>query len=188
MNAKEKGVQPTRPDLKPQPQRKGYMSSVHQEAGPRQTELLLDNIPEELRRRPQWVAWKLEQRDGKPTKVPYIAHGVGRADTTDLMTWRTFEQAVTALETGRYDGVGFVFSSGDPYAGIDLDDCRDPATGELEAWAEKIVEEFGGYAEVSQSGAGVHIIVRGKAPDTRRGQVEAYSTKRFFTMTGRVLR
>ena len=136
----------------------------------------LANIPEELRQRPQWVVWKLEQRDGKPTKVPYIAGGVGRADTTDLMTWRSFEEAVTALETGRYSGVGFVFSTGDPYAGIDLDGCRNPETGELEDWAAEIVASFGGYAEASQSGTGVHMIVRGKAPNTKRGKVEAYSS------------
>jgi putative DNA primase/helicase len=53
--------------------------------------------------------------------------------------------------------------------------------------AEKIVEAFGGYAEVSQSGTGVHIIVRGKAPNKKRGKAEAYSSERFFAMTGRVL-
>jgi primase-polymerase (primpol)-like protein len=160
------------------------MSSVHQEAVA--TANATANIPEELRRRPQWVAWKLEQRDGKPTKVPYIAGGVGRADTTDLMTWRTFEQAVTALETGRYNGIGFVFCSGDHYTGIDLDDCRDPETGELEAWATELVASFGEgvYREVSQSGTGVHIIVKGKAPNKKVGQVEAYSIERFFAMTG----
>jgi primase-polymerase (primpol)-like protein len=151
--------------------------------------LNLDCLPEEMRQRPQWVVWKLEKRPGedKPTKVPYIAGGVGKAKNTDLMTWRTFEEAIGALETGRYSGVGFVFSSGDPFAGIDLDDCRDPETGELEPWAEKAVEVFGGYAEVSQSGTGVHIIVRGKAPNKKRGKAEAYSSERFFAMTGRVL-
>ncbi len=131
--------------------------------------------------------WKYEQRDGKWTKVPYIAGGVGKADPTDLMTWRTFEEAVQALKTGRYDGVGFVFCSGDKYTGIDLDDCRNPETGELEEWAEKIVRKLGGYAEVSPSGKGVHIIVKGKAPNKKRGKVEAYSSERFFTMTGEVL-
>ena len=153
------------------------------------TREMLDNLPKELRRRRQWVVWKLEKRPGedKPTKMPYIAGGAGKADTTDLMTWRTFEEAVQALRTGRYNGVGFVFSSGDPYAGVDLDDCRNPETGELEEWAEKIVEAFGGYAEVSQSGTGVHIIVKGKAPNKKRGKVEAYSSERFFAMTGQVL-
>jgi putative DNA primase/helicase len=147
----------------------------------------LDCLPEELRQRRQWVVWKLEERDGKPTKVPYIAGGSGKASSTDSLTWRSFEEAVQALETGRYNGIGFVFSSGDPFAGVDLDDCRDPETGELEEWAAKIVEAFGSYAEVSQSGTGVHIIVMGKAPNKKRGKVEAYSSERYFTMTGRVL-
>jgi putative DNA primase/helicase len=149
--------------------------------------LNLDCLPEELRQRHQWVVWKLEERDGKPTKVPYIAGGSGKASSTDSLTWRSFEEAVQALETGRYSGIGFVFSSGDPFAGVDLDDCRDPETGELEEWAAKIVEAFGSYAEVSQSGTGVHIIVMGKAPNKKRGKVEAYSSERYFAMTGRVL-
>ncbi len=152
------------------------------------TQDLLGNIPEELRRRPQWIVWKLEERDGEPTKIPYIAGGVGRAKSTDMLTWRSFEEAVQALESGRYDGVGFVFCSGDPFAGVDLDKCRNPHTGELEEWAAEIVEAFGGYAEASPSGTGVHIIVRGKAPNKKRGRVEAYSSERYFTMTGRVLR
>jgi putative DNA primase/helicase len=156
-------------------------------AAPQDTGVIIENIPEEMRQRPQWLVWKLEERDGKLTKVPYIAGGVGKADTTDLMTWRTFEEAVQALETGRYNGIGFVFSSGDPFAGVDLDNCRDPETGELEEWAAKIVEAFGSYAEASQSGTGVHIIVKGKAPNKRRDKVEAYSSERYFAMTGRVL-
>ena len=148
---------------------------------------LLENIPEELRQRPQWVVWKLVPGDKRDDKVPYIAGGVGKASTTDLMTWRTLEEAVQAFEAGRYDGVGFVFSSGDPFAGVDLDDCRDPETGALEEWAQEIVETFGGYAEASPSGTGVHIIVRGKAPNKKRGRVEAYSSERFFTVTGEAL-
>jgi primase-polymerase (primpol)-like protein len=147
----------------------------------------LDNIPEELRRRTQFVVYKLEERGSKTTKIPYIAGGVGKASSTDSETWRTFEEALSALRTGRYDGIGFVFTSGDPYAGVDLDSCRNPETGELEEWAAEIVRELGGYAEASPSGTGVHIIVRGKAPNKKRGKVEAYSSERYFTMTGRVL-
>jgi putative DNA primase/helicase len=148
---------------------------------------LLYNIDEGLRRRRQWVVWKYEERDGDITKVPYIAGGVGKAKSTDSDTWRSFEEAIKALRSGRCDGIGFVFSSGDPYAGVDLDDCRDPETGELEEWAAEIVQHLGGYTEVSPSGKGVHIIVRGKAPNKKRGKVEAYSSERYFTMTGQVL-
>ncbi len=151
------------------------------------TEELLDNIPEEMRQYDHWLVWKLEKRDGKLTKMPYIAGGVGRASSTDSRTWRTFEEAVEAFKTGRYNGIGFVFSSGDPFTGVDLDKCRDPETGELEDWAAAIVRKLGGYAEASPSGTGVHIIVRSKAPNKKRGKVEAYSSERYFTMTGQAL-
>ena len=161
------------------------MSGAAPGSGPEQHQF--ENIPEELRRRPQWLVWKLEERDSKPTKIPYIAGGVGKASSTDSETWRSFDEAVVALKTGRYDGIGFVFSTGDPYAGIDLDDCRNPETGELEVWAAKTVQDLDSYAEVSPSGTGVHIIVRGKAPNKKRGKVEAYSSERYFTITGQVL-
>ena len=161
------------------------MSGAAPGSGPEQHQF--ENIPEELRRRPQWLVWKLEERDSKPTKIPYIAGGVGKASSTDSETWRSFDEAVVALKTGRYDGIGFVFSTGDPYAGIDLDDCRNPESGELEVWAAKTVQDLDGYAEVSPSGTGVHIIVRGKATNKKRGKVEAYSSERYFTITGQVL-
>jgi putative DNA primase/helicase len=143
-----------------------------------------EGIPEELKARPQWVAWRLEKRDGDFTKVPYTPFTDRKASSTDLLTWRAFEDALVAYRQGDCDGIGFVFSSGDPYCGIDLDGCRSPVTGELVAWAEEIVDDLDGYAEVSPSGQGVHVIVRGKTPNRRQGQVEVYGSERFFTMTG----
>jgi putative DNA primase/helicase len=151
------------------------------------TEELLDNIPEELRRRPQWVVWNLEERDGKPTKVPYIAGGVGRAKSTDLMTWRTFEEAVEDVKKGRHDGVGFVFCSADPFVGVDLDGCRDPETGDIEDWAQKIIDSFKDVVllEASPSRRGVHLITRGTCKDgINTKSVEVYGQDRFFTVTG----
>ena len=147
----------------------------------------LDCLPEELRQRRQWVVWKLEERDDKLTKVPYIAGGVGNAKSNDLMTWRTFEEAVQALETGRYNGVGFVFCSADPFVGVDLDDCRDPESGEIAEWAQKIIEGFTDIVllEVSPSGRGVHLITKGVCKDgVNTKSVEVYGQDRFFTVTG----
>ena len=151
---------------------------------------IVENIPERLTERPQWVVWKLEKRDGKPTKVPHIAGGVGRASSTDLLTWRTFGEAVQALEGGRYDGIGFCFCSADPFCGIDLDDCRDPETGEVAQWARKIISSVEeGYVEISPSGTGIHIIVEGtvRGGGMRKGKAEMYCRDRFVTVTGRVL-
>ena len=151
---------------------------------------IVENIPERLTERPQWVVWKLEKRDGKPTKVPHVAGGVGRASSTDLMSWRTFEEAVQALEGGCYDGIGFCFCSADPFVGIDLDDCRDPETGAVEEWAEEMISSVKeGYVEISPSGSGIHIIVEGtvRGGGMRKGKLEMYGRDRFFTITGRIL-
>jgi putative DNA primase/helicase len=145
-----------------------------------------ENIPHELKNRPQWVVWKAV--GDKPEKVPYSAQDELRASTTDLLTWSTFEEAHDALRAGRYSGLGFVFSSADPFTGIDLDKCVDLQTGEIAAWAMEIIRHFDSYAELSATGTGVHVIVKGlQVPNRRKGEVEVYSSKRFFTFTGHVL-
>jgi putative DNA primase/helicase len=167
----------------------------------------LENIPKELTVRPQWVCWRYEERDGKTTKVPYTSGTFQRASSTDLMTWSTFSEALGAYERGddnlgktpHYDGIGFCFSSADPYTGIDLDECRNPDSGDIAPWAQKIIDRVQeGYVEVSPSGTGVHIVVEGAVRDgkTRKevhekgrrvGQVEMYGRAKFFTITGRTL-
>nr|WP_256391474.1 hypothetical protein [Natronoarchaeum rubrum] len=109
------------------------------------------------------------------------------ASATDPSTWTSFETARDAATTdGEIAGVGFVFTNEDPLVGVDLDDCRDPATGVLEPWAESIVEALDSFTEISPSGTGVHTIVEGTLPGdrNRRGDVECYETARFFTVTG----
>ena len=160
-----------------------------------------ENIPGPLTERPQWVCWRLETRDDKPTKVPYVAGTNSRASSTDLMTWSSFEYALAAYEAGEppYDGIGFVFCSADPFVGIDLDDCRDAESGEVAPWAQDIINRVQeGYVEASPSGTGVHIIVEGTVRDGRTrkdvhvqgevvGRVEMYGRGKFFTMTGETL-
>jgi putative DNA primase/helicase len=147
--------------------------------------VLVENIPDELKVRPQWVVWKAVGE--KPDKIPYSPESGRRASSTDLLTWSTFENACEALGAGEYSGLGFVFSSGDPYAGIDLDGCVDAQTGEVAVWAFEIIKYFDSYTELSATGTGVHIIVRGDVPSRRKDEIEMYSSKRFFTMTGHVL-
>jgi putative DNA primase/helicase len=150
---------------------------------------VIENIPEQLTERPQWVCWRLEERAGKATKVPYIAGTERRASSTDLMTWSTFSEALEAYERSEppYDGIGFVFCSADPFVGIDIDDCRDPESGEISRWAQKIIDSFAssGYVEASPSGTGVHIIVTGSIEEpTKTKHVEIYDRNRYFTISG----
>ena len=151
---------------------------------------IVENIPEELTDRPQWVCWRLLERGGKMTKIPYTPGTESRASTNDLLTWSTFEKAIASYEEGGYDGIGFVFSSADPFVGVDLDDCRGPKSGKIAPWAQEIIYQLAnGYMETSPSGSGLHIIVEGTVRDggMRKGPIEMYSRGRFFTITGHVL-
>jgi primase-polymerase (primpol)-like protein len=153
---------------------------------PKALKVISEGIPDELRKRPQWVCWRYAlDSKGKWTKHPRDPRTGRMASSTDLMTWSSFDTVFEAYEAGRYDGVGFVFCSGDPYSGVDLDGCRDPETGEIEAWAREIVAGLDSYTELSPSGKGLHIIVKGKAPKTLKlPYIEMYSIERFFTMSG----
>ena len=151
--------------------------------------LHLGNIPHELKTRPQWVHWKLVQRDGKATKLPYNPKTGKLADSTNSETWGTIQEALIATETYGANGIGFVFSEHDPYCGIDLDSCRDPETGAIEPHAQRFIDQFQSYTEITPSGKGFHIIVKGSLPPGGRhkGKIEHYDRARYFTFTGNVL-
>ena len=146
-----------------------------------------ERIPAELRAFPQWVAWRYVDRGGpKPSKLPFSPRTGKVASVTDATTWATFNESVAALDNGSFDGIGFVFTDADPFTGIDLDDCHGDA--EAKAVQDRIFDAFPSYAELSPSGNGLHIIVKGRVRGSRRGHVEVYSNERFFTMTGNVYR
>lgn len=179
-NDGQRGRNPTGRHTTPQQQHQQYIAK------------LSETLPTGLLELAQWVCWRYELRKGKHTKVPCDPHTGGRADTTDRATWGTFAQATRRYTQGGYDGLGFVFAG--EFVGIDLDDCRDPETGEIAAWAHPILAPFAGcYMETSPSGTGVHIIVLGAMPDGGNrtpyggGVVEMYGAARFFTITGAIL-
>jgi primase-polymerase (primpol)-like protein len=111
----------------------------------------------------------------------------GPADVTNRETWGSFDEALRAAP--KLGGIGVVFTEADPFAGIDLDHCRDPNTGAIAPSAQEIIRALDSYAEISPSGTGVHVLVRGTLPPggRKRGAVEMYDTARFFTMTGQHL-
>lgn len=146
-----------------------------------------DQIPAELRDCPNWVAWKLVPRDPKPAKKPFVS-ATQPADVTKG-PWLDFEHARALAATAGFGGIGFVFT-GTPFCGVDLDDVIDATSGALEPWAIELVEKLGSWTERSQSGAGVHVIVRATVADSapkRSGRLECYSDKRFFALTGDLL-
>lgn len=138
---------------------------------------------EELKKYDQWVAWDYITRDGKPTKVPLRLDGQGNASATDPATWATWAVAEAAKRRGTR--LGFVFTADDPFCGIDLDDCILP-DGTVRPEAQAIIDHFYSYTEVTPSGKGVHIWIKGRIEGTRhrKGNVEVYDRDRFFSITG----
>ena len=146
-------------------------------------------LPDELKALRQWVVWRYEARPGKdkPAKRPYSPRTGRPARTDGPATWGTWPQALARYQHGGWEGLGFVFTAADPYCGIDLDDCRDPATGEIAFWAQQIVDALESYTEISPSGRGLHILVKAALPDhvgRKQGAVEVYDALRYFAVTG----
>lgn len=150
---------------------------------------ILSNIPDELKQLKNWCVWKFEKRNGKRTKIPFNAATGEFAKSNDKSTWSSYETAVNAEGV---DGIGFFFEP--PYLGIDIDDIDDDLHrfkqgDKLDNIVSEFNEAFKSYTEVSPSGNGLHIIVKGKIPGSRRrkGNIEMYDSGRFFTMTGKTI-
>lgn len=143
------------------------------------------SIPGELRQALRWVVWKYERRGHTWTKPPRNARTGGYAKVTNRATWSSFSDALTAYQRGGYDGIGFMLD-GDGMSGIDLDHCRDPHTGAIAPWAQRIITEADSYTEVSPSGTGIRIFTRGKLPPGghKAGGIELYDDARYLTVTG----
>lgn len=148
-------------------------------------------IPVVLRERDQWVVWRYEKRAGRRTKIPYDPRTGGNASAADPRTWTAFDGAwKTFQQTRRYDGLAYVFSADDPFCGFDLDDCLD-ANGQL-LWGADLLEQLDSYCEISPSGRGLKLIVRGKKPAYARCKavwngsetIEIYDQRRLFAITG----
>jgi len=163
---------------------------------PDPVEPAVDAVPNTLRDRQQWICWRYEWSGdrGEWTKVPVDVDDGGFASSTDPGTWTSFGAAVACHEQAGTDtdGIGFVFAESSTVTGIDLDDCRDPDSGDLEAWAADLLDDVRTFTEISPSGTGLHLYGLGFVPDggsrgdvpDAPGHIEMYDSGRFFTVTG----
>jgi putative DNA primase/helicase len=162
---------------------------------------ILQNIPKLLREHKQWCLWIYVSRDeGKRwTKLPLQTNRKA-ASSTNPETWGTWDEVCKAYQSGQFAGVGYILSPSQEISGIDLDHAIDVETSELFPWADDIVQRLNSYSEISPSGSGVRIFVKGKLPAELGGGrkidgvgeagawgIEAYCKARFVTVTGRKL-
>lgn len=139
-----------------------------------------EKIPRELREDNAWVnVWN-------QTKIPMQPHARKGASSTNPDTWGTFAEASENVRLGAYDGIGYVFHD-NGIIGIDCDIGFD-SDGFFSETAVKLMRACRSYTEVSRSGRGIHIYVRGDLPfkgKNNRAGVEIYKTSRFFIVTGK---
>lgn len=153
----------------------------------------LEAIPDELKSRRQWVIWKSVLADGKVTKPPHNPRTLYPASITDPTHWGSFDEAVQAFRDNPsiVSGIGFVFTAGDDYFGIDLDDESKVLPENLparRALVAQLLENLDTYTEMSPSGQGLHMIGKGRLPiaghRSTKLQFEIYQEERYFTITG----
>ncbi len=167
------------------------MDTIYKNCGYPAIEPRIDRIPAWMKAR-KWAVWIAEPRPNQPGKynkaprnpVTGIKIGANNADN-----FGTYDQVVTALETGRYSGIGILVS--DDVTGVDIDDYakefeRNPA---VKAWVTRSIQR-GVYCELSPSGKGLRLFLRGKLPGKGRkvGSLEIYDRNRFLTITGKLTR
>lgn len=147
---------------------------------------MFENLPGELTTGQRFVCWQYQEREGKNTKVPLSPHG-GLAKVNDPTTWGAFNEAVSYYEKHGLSGVGIVLSKNPrpSLVGIDLDHCIDDADN-LTPEAKEIVETLNSYSEITPSGRGLRVFVKGELPDgaRRKGPIEIYDDLRYLTLTG----
>lgn len=160
--------------------------------------LIAHAVPAALSTRDQWVVWDWTLRknnDGewKWTKPPLKVDGTGNARSNDAEGWGSYHAALTAMKARRLAGVGFALSPDDPFTFGDIDDCRDPKTGEIAEWAMRVIRMFARtYIEVSPSGTGIKILLIGtvakqgkwRVGDSPLEFIDWFSERKYTTLTG----
>jgi len=154
----------------------------------------LGNIPIELRKIPRWVMWSFvevgDEENKRWAKMPLQTTG-RYASSTNPDTWTDFLSVEQAYNSGKFDGIGFVFTQEDDLVGIDLDDVYDHHTGRfINAAMQQLASQIDGYMEVSPSGTGVKIFTRSQPFHAHTDHAigfEAYSKGRYFTVTGHTI-
>lgn len=160
-----------------------------------------DSYPEDMAARDQWIVWKPTETGGKVPRAPWNNPGSPDRyiDHTDPDPWVSYSEAVEWVAANPEYGLGFVLKERDPFTLIDFDKARDTDTGGVHPTVRDVLLRAGSYADVSVSGTGIHVMVRGSLPDGLRSitksplqedsdfpeaSIEVYSAGQFVAMAG----
>jgi len=168
-----------------------------------------------MKRFPYWVCYEEvpktpfdPTRPWKTEKIPVNARTGGYAMCNTPGTWAPYLVVLETFRGGQMRGrlirgLSYALWKGSPedrlrlppdrYIIGDLDGCRDPETGEIEPWAQKVVDIADTYTEITPSERGLRLIATGSLPgpggtSPLNKRCEFYDRGKFLTITGKHLR
>jgi hypothetical protein len=169
-------------------------------APPQPLNIVFGNIPDELKQLDQWVLSRPTWNETKWDKPPLKTNGQN-ASSTSPATWTALDKAKTAIDSGKFPYLGFVVTQQAGIVAVDLDGCieldTDTESADIEDAAGEIIARFNSYTEISPSGHGVRIFVRGRLPCNGRkaqapwkkggekAEIEIGGNAKYFTVTGK---
>ena len=149
----------------------------------------LTNIPEELRAPAQWLQYYHKadpKKPKKPSKVPVVKWATPELRAANL---RSLDYLITNRASTKHEGFQRYIDKTEGFVFIDLDHVRKADTGEIEPWAQDIIDSLDTYTEISASGTGLHLVCRGTLREDFHldpNPVEIYSgnSGKLMAMTG----
>ena len=166
-------------------------------------------IPPELANSSQWVVWAYEvggRKNGKfgPDKIAYQARNPWlKSSRWHASDWSDLTTVLQCIKDNPHiDGIGYFFSKNDGLTGIDFDNCRDLKTGRIRKEYQFWIDKLNGYIEVSPSGTGIKVWVKGtidskyfrndestgfRIQNFAGGIIEIYRRGQYFTVTTQFL-
>ncbi len=172
------------------PEQRAEVVHFYQAYAQEQQESFQSGFLRELTRYPHFVVWKTQEIDRKPHKPPYSPIYHRLADTANPASWGTLDQALKALRTGSYNGIGFVMSNNDPYAGMDFDHCVGN-NRRINKRERDIIDVLSTHTHYSPRD-GVHLLFeidKKRFPGQNRkvGNVEFFKSNQYLTITPRLV-
>ena len=165
-------------------------SEEAKEAFSEREKTLRETVPDEMKKRRNWVAvktWKNTEKD-KLNKRPIDCNTGNYAESDNAETWTTFDNALEyALKHGCAT-IAYALDGNDKISCVDIDRCFDE-NGELSDTAKEVLKRCGvTFSERSVSGNGLHVFGKTDGMDlrtfSRDGDLEFYQKEHFIAMTG----
>jgi hypothetical protein len=151
---------------------------------------MLFNIPLELRLMPRWCFTGRASDDGI-AKAPHVWNEDKQLfellAVHDHHLCLTFDELMPLMELHPERGFGYILVEGDGFTCVDLD-VKDDANVDAARRHYELITALDTYTEVSQSGCGVHMWLRGEIDGAiKTNEMEVYSRERFIICTGNTI-